>query len=777
MRYKNLSYLILVYVITFFHSASAQQRLSISGVVKDATTGETLIGATVKIQNEKNRSGVGTNSYGFYSLTNEAGIYELKVSYAGYQTFTKSIDLKTVMVLNIELKSAADLDEVEIKASDRKNENVRSPQMGLDKINMQDLNNVPVLFGEKDVLKVIQLLPGVKSGGEGNTGFFVRGGAADQNLILLDEATVYNSSHLLGFFSTFNADAIKDVSLYKGGMPSQYGGRLSSVLDVKMQDGNNREYGLEGGLGLIASRLKVEGPIVKDKSSFMFSARRTYIDFLLKASPDSALKGNTLNFYDINAKVNFKFNDKNTLFLSGYFGQDNIGIKDLFANEWGNTTATVRLNHVFNSRLFSNTSFIFNKYNYAIELLDENNAAKITSLIRDLNFKEDLQYFSNKHTIRFGAQATHHRIAPSDITTSGNSSINPLSIENRYGLEFAAYVSDEWMVSDKINILYGVRLSTFSLLGPGNINTYNTEGESTSSKLYGKGDFVKSYLYPEPRISVSYSLTEENSIKASYNRNTQNIHILTNANASSPTDQYVMSSNNIKPELADQVALGYFKNAKDNTYEFSGEIYYKWLQNQIDYRDGAELIANGDVESELLYGKGRAYGLELYGKKTKGKLTGWISYTLSKTERQFAGINNGNYFDAKQDRTHDISLVGMYNLNRRWTFSANYIYSTGNAVTYPAGKYNIGGLTTYYYTDRNANRMPYTSRLDLSATLKAKETKRFRSSWSFGVYNALNRKNPYSVQFRDKKDDPTKTEAVQISLFGIIPSVTYNFKF
>jgi hypothetical protein len=777
MRYKNLSYLILVYFITFFHSAFAQQRLSISGVVKDATTGETLIGATVKIQNEKDRSGVVTNSYGFYSLTNTPGAYELKVSYAGYQTYTKTIDLKSALVLNIELKSAADLEEVEIKASDRKNENVRSPQMGLDKINMQDLNNVPVLFGEKDVLKVIQLLPGVKSGGEGNTGFFVRGGAADQNLILLDEATVYNSSHLLGFFSTFNADAIKDVSLYKGGMPSQYGGRLSSVLDVKMQDGNNREYGVEGGLGLIASRLKVEGPIVKDKSSFMFSARRTYIDLLLKASPDSSLKGNTLNFYDINAKVNFKFNDKNTLFLSGYFGKDNIGIKDLFANDWGNTTATVRLNHIFNSRLFSNTSFIFNKYNYAVELLDENNAAKITSLIRDLNFKEDLQYFSNKHTIRFGVQATHHRIAPSEITTSANSSINPLSIENRYGLEFAAYVSDEWTITDKINILYGVRLSTFSLLGPGTINTYDKLGEAASSKVYGKGDFVKSYFNPEPRISLSYSLTEENSIKASYNRNTQNIHILTNANASSPTDQYVMSSNNINPELADQVALGYFKNAKDNTYEFSGEIYYKWLQNQIDYRDGAELIANGDVESELLYGTGRAYGLELYGKKTKGKLTGWISYTLSKTERQFAGINNGNYFNAKQDRTHDVSLVGMYNLNRRWTFSANFIYSTGNAVTYPAGKYNIGDLTTYYYTDRNANRMPYTSRLDLSATLKAKETKRYRSSWSFGVYNALNCKNPYSVQFRDKKDDPTKTEAVQISLFGIIPSVTYNFKF
>lgn len=398
-------------------------------------------------------------------------------------------------------------------------------------------------------------------------------------------------------------------------------------------------------------------------------------------------------------------------------------------------------------------------------------------MIRDYNIKEDLQYYSNKHVIRFGVQGIHHRIAPSDITTNGNSSFNPLAVENRYGLELAGYVSDEWALTDRFNILYGVRLSGFSLLGPGRFNTYDSAGEIASSSTGGSGNFVKTYIYPEPRFSASYSLTDETSIKASYNRNTQNIHILTNANTGSPTDQYVMSSNNIKPELADQVALGYFRNAKDNSFQFSGEIYYKWLQNQIDYKDGAELIANATVESELLYGTGRAYGLELYAKKTKGKLTGWISYTLSKTERKIGGINNGEYYNAKQDRTHDLAVVGIYNFNPRWTFSANYIYSTGNAVTYPAGKYNVGGLTTYYYTNRNANRMPFTARLDLSATLKAKETKKYQSSWSFGVYNALNRKNPYSISFRDKKNDPTQTEAVQTSLFGIIPSVTYNFKF
>lgn len=768
--------LFIAFVFTSFRCFS-QNRFTVSGNVRDASTGETLIGATLKIENESEQAGTLANEYGFYSLTGKPGIYTLTVSYAGYNAYRKQITLSSSIKLNIQLISGNALQEVVIKANNRKNENVKSPQMGLDKINMADLDNVPVLFGEKDILKTIQMLPGVKSGGEGNTGFFVRGGAADQNLILLDEATVYNSSHLLGFFSTFNADAIKDVSLYKGGMPSQYGGRLSSVLDVKMQDGNNKEFGVQGGIGLIASRIKVEGPIVKDKGSFMFSARRTYIDFLLKASPDSSLKGNTLNFYDINAKVNYKFDDRNTIYISGYFGQDNIGIKDLFANDWGNTTATIRLNHIFNDRLFSNTSFIYNKYNYAVELLDETNSARITSLIRDFNLKEDLQYFSNRHTIRFGLQATHHRIAPSDITVTGNSSLNPLSIENRYGLEIAAYASDEWMLSDKLSLLYGFRLSSFSLLGPGSFPDYDSSGDIISASAYGSGHFVKTYIYPEPRFSASYSLNEVNSIKLSYNRNTQNIHILSNANTGSPTDQYVMSSNNIQPEIADQVAMGYFKNAKDNAFTFSAEVYYKWMQHQIDYKDGAQLVANGDVEAELLYGTGRAYGLELYAKKTKGKITGWISYTLSKTERKFDGINGGNYFNAKQDRTHDLALVGIYNMNTRWTFSANYIYNTGNAVTYPAGKYSIGGLNTFYYTSRNASRMPYTSRLDVSATLKAKETKKYQSSWSFGLYNALNRKNPYSIQFRDKKSDPTQTEAVQTSLFGIIPSVTYNFKF
>ncbi|MBS7563179.1 TonB-dependent receptor [Mucilaginibacter sp. Bleaf8] len=770
--------LLLLLLSLFTFSAFAQKRYTISGTIRDAATGETLIGASVKIQGANGQAGTATNTYGFYSLTAAEGTYTLTITYVNYQNVSRAISLTQSLQLNQEMKPGAELNEVVVRASDRKNENVRSPQMGVNRLDMKLLDNVPVLFGEKDVLKTIQLLPGVKSGGEGTTGFFVRGGAADQNLILLDEATVYNSSHLLGFFSTFNADAIKDVNLYKGGMPAQYGGRLSSVLDVTMNDGNNKQFGVQGGLGLIASRIKVEGPLVKDKSSFMISARRTYIDLLLKASPDSSLKGNTLNFYDLNAKFNYKFNDRNTIYASGYFGQDNIGIKNLFDNDWGNTTATVRFNHIFNNKLFSNTSLIYNKYNFTVKLLRDAGNFGITSLIRDYNLKEDLQYFSNNHTIRFGVQGTHHRIAPSEVSADENSSYNTQSIENRYGAELSGYVSDEWNLNNRLTLLYGVRLSSFFLLGPGTFNTYNTGGDVISTQQYGSGKVARSYFNPEPRFSASYTINEQNSVKASYNRNTQNIHILSNFNSGSPTDQYVMSSNNIKPEIADQVALGYFRNEQDNTYELSGEVYYKWLQRQIEYKNGARLIANAEVESELLFGSGRAYGLEVYAKKRTGRLTGWISYTLSRTERKFAGLNNGNYFPARYDRTHDVALVGIYKLNNRWTFSANYIYNTGNAVTYPAGKYQIGGLTTFYYTERNANRMPYTSRLDLSATLEGKNTgSRFHSSWSFGLYNALNRKNPYSIDFQDVPGDPTRTEAVQTSLFGVIPSITWNFKF
>jgi hypothetical protein len=774
----KFSFLIFLLLLSFLAApvAFAQKNFTINGIIKDATTGETLIGATVKLLELK--TGTTTNGYGFFSLTGTEGDYTLSVSYIGYETINQPIKLNKNAQLNILLTSSNTLQDVVIKANDHKNENVQSAQMGLTRLDLSQVNNVPVIFGEKDVLKTIQLLPGVKSTGDGNTGFYVRGGGADQNLILLDEAVVYNASHLFGFFSTFNSDAIKDVNLYKGGMPAQYGGRLSSVLDIKMLDGNNKRFGVQGGIGLIASRVKVEGPLVKDRGSFMISARRTYADMFLKLSPDSTTRGASLYFYDINAKANYRFDDKNTLYISGYFGKDVLGLKDNFETNWGNQTATLRLNHIFNRKLFLNTSLIYSNYNFAVNIYSNNNDFSVRSKIRDFNLKEDFQYyFSHKNTLSFGINATHHNIQPGDIASSNSSSVNPQTIQSRNGVESAAYVSDEWHVTDKLNLLFGARLSAFWLLGPGVFNTYSANDVLLSSKTYGSGEVVTNYFNPEPRFSASYAFNEQNSVKASYNRNTQNIHIISNSTSSSPTDLYVMSSNNIKPGISDQVALGFFKNSVNNQFEFSTEVYYKWLQNQIDYKNGAQLLANQDVESQLVYGKGRAYGLEVFLKKRYGKLNGWIGYTLSKTENSFAAINRGDYFAARHDRTHDISLVGIYKLSTRWTLSGTFVYGTGNAVTYPHGKYILSGLTTLYYGDRNADRLPAYSRLDLGATLDGKPHKRFHSSWTFGLYNAYNRKNPYSITFEDDPNDKTRTRAVKTSLFGRIPSVTYNFTF
>jgi len=759
-------------------SVFAQKKYTISGNIQDEATGERLIGATVKIK-ELPQSGTISNSYGFYSLTAVQGTYTLIYSYIGYQPIVKQVVLDKSQEINISLHSKSELAEVVISSNKPNDDNVTSPQMGAEKLNMAQINNVPVLFGEKDILKTITLLPGIKSAGEGNTGFYVRGGASDQNLILLDEATVYNASHFFGFFSTFNSDAIKDVSIYKGDIPAGYGGRLSSVLDVKMNEGNNKDYTVQGGLGLISSRIKVEGPIVKDKGSFMISARRTYIDLFLHASSDSTIKGSSLYFYDLNAKANYHFDDKNALFVSGYFGKDVLLLKNTFGTNWGNATGTVRFNHLFNNRLFSNTSLIFSNYNYAVEDFQSADYFKATSQINDVNLKEDLQYSpASDHTIKFGLNILHHSIAPGDITTNSSSSFNSKSVEQRYGYETAAYINDEWRLNNKLTLLYGLRLSGMFLLGPGTFKTYDPAGNTITSTTYASGALVKGYFNLEPRVSASYLLDDESSVKASYNRNTQNIHLLNNSTSSTPTDLYVMSSNNIKPEIADQVSTGYYRNFKDNTYEFSAEIYYKWLQNQIDYKDGAELLVNPDVESLLTYGTGRAYGLELFFKKKYGRFNGWIGYTLSRTELKFPAINNGAYFPATQDRTHDISIVGIYQLSKRWSISSDFIYGTGNAVSFPTGKYQIGGLTTFSYSQRNGYRMPSDNRLDIGATLEGKQHKRYHSSWTFGVYNVYAHRDPYIISFCDSKTVPNTTEAVETSIFATrIPSVTWNFKF
>jgi hypothetical protein len=758
-------------------TALGQKNGTISGTIKDASTGETLIGATVRIR-EIPQSGTSSNSYGFYSISAPEGNYTIIYSYVGYETQIKQVSIHQPQTINIQLSAKNTLNEVVIGGNRPNNDELVSPQMGVEKLNMSQINSVPVVLGEKDVLKTITLTPGIKSGGEASTGFYVRGGASDQNLILLDEAPVYNASHLLGFFSTFNSDAIKDVSIYKGGMPAEYGGRLSSVLDVKMYDGNNKDFTVQGGIGLIASRLKIEGPIDSGKGSFMVSARRTYVDVFTKLSKDSTVKGSSLYFYDLNAKANYRFDSSNAIFLSGYFGKDVLGLQNLFGTNWGNTTATIRFNHIFNPKLFSNTSLIYSNYNYVIQSFQSTSSFKATSKIEDLNLKEDFQYSaSDDHKIRFGINIIHHTIAPGNVTSASNV-FNTINVEERYGFENAAYVSDEWKAAKKLTVLYGARLTDFSLLGPGSFSSYDALGNVITSKTYGSGQLVKNYFNPEPRLSAGYQLDSVSSVKFSYNRNTQNIHLLTNSTSSSPTDLYVMSSNNIKPEIADQVSTGWFRNFNDNIFEFSAEVYYKWLQNQINYKDGAQLIANQNVESQLVFGSGRAYGLELFLKKKYGRFNGWIGYTLSRTEDKFAAINNGSYFPAAQDRTHDLSVVGIYQLNKRVSFSGTFIYGTGKAVTYPTGKYEVNGITTFSYSGRNGFREPATNRLDLGMTVEGKPHKKFHSSWTFGIYNLYGSREPYAITFRDSKTVPNTTEAVETSIFAIpIPSATWNFKF
>lgn len=760
-------------------AAYAQKKATINGTVKDAATGETLIGASVTLQ-ELSAVGTATNNYGFYSLAVTEGEYTLLFTCVGYNTIAQKVSLHKNQVINISLSPKNGLQEVVVRAKRLSNDNVVLPQMGVEKLNMTQINQVPVLLGERDILKTITLLPGIKSAGEGNTGFYVRGGASDQNLILLDEAPIYNASHLLGFFSTFNSDAIKDVSIYKGGMPAEYGGRLSSVLDIKMNDGNDKDFAVQGGIGLISSRIKVEGPLVKDKGSFMVSARRTYVDLFLKLTTDTSIRGNSLYFYDVNAKANYHFNDKNAIYISGYLGRDVLALKDVLGTNWGNKTGTLRFTHLFSTRLFSNTSVIYSSYNFVVQGLQNTRSFKATSEINDINLKEDLQYsIGYQHTLKFGFNILLHDITPGDITSPKNSSYNERHVEKRHGFENALYASDEWKVNKHLTFLYGLRLGGLFLLGPGTFKTYDDAGNVISSKIYySKTDLVKKYLNLEPRFTANYVIDDQNSIKASYNRNTQNIHLLSNSSSNTPTYLYVMSSNNIKPEIADQVSTGYFKNFSDNAFEFSTEVYYKWMQNQIDYKDGSQLLVNQDVESLLTYGSGRAYGVEVFLKKKYGRFNGWIGYTLSRTERKFDDINNGHYYPARQDRTHDVSVVGIYQLNKRWTFSSTFIYGTGNAVTYPTGKYSSGGLTTFSYSERNGRRMPSSNRLDIGATLDGKEHKKYHSSWTFSVYNVYAHRDPYSITFRDSKTVPNTTEAVETSIFAtLIPSVTWNFNF
>lgn len=638
---NNKVIILQILALFCFLNAFAQDKFTISGYVKNAKTGEELIGATVFIQ-ELSATGASSNAYGFYSITIPQGNYTVTAQYIGYEPNSISVELKQNTKLNFLLgEKGIQLGEV-IVTAERKDVNITQTQMGTEKLAIKEIKNIPVLFGEKDILKTIQLMPGVKSAGEGNSGFYVRGGAADQNLILLDEATVYNASHLLGFFSVFNSDAIKDVTLYKGSQPSEYGGRLSSVLDIKMKDGNDKKNGAEGGIGLIASRLNIEGPIIKEKGSFNISGRRTYADMFLKLSGDSSVNQAKLYFYDLNAKANYRINDKNRIFLSGYFGRDVLGFKDKVGVDWGNTTGALRWNHLFTDKLFSNTSVIFSNYDYTIHTDFGSTKGKIISRIQDYNIKQDFQYFKNsKNKYKFGFNSIYHTIIPGAIRTESDSSISELNLPHKYAWENAAYISHEYKPTNRLRMEYGIRLTSFSAIGSGDFYSYNSLGETVDTTTYGSGEFVKTYFNIEPRLAVNYILNEKSSVKAMYGRNTQNLHLISNSTSGNPTDLWIPGSNNVKPEIADQIAFGYFRNFKDNTYEFSTEVYYKYLQNQIEYKDGAELRFNENVESQLLFGTGRAYGIEFSLKKKYGKLNGWIGYTLARTEKKIAGINNG----------------------------------------------------------------------------------------------------------------------------------------
>lgn len=767
---------LLLWLLMILVNLVSAQNYTLKGRVKDAANGEDLIGAAVVVEGVSGKGAI-TNTYGFYSLTLPKGTYKISVQYIGYQSVLQDVVLDKDVSLDIEIREESEsLAEVVVSA-EAANANVTKTEMSVAKISPKDVETVPVLFGEKDIIKMVQLLPGVKTSGEGGSGFSVRGGGLDQNLILLDEAPVYNASHLLGFFSVFNSDAIKDVTLYKGGMPAEYGGRASSVMDVIMKDGNAKRFGASGGIGLISSKLTLEAPIVKDKGSFVISGRRTYADVFLKLSNNEDLQNTTLYFYDLNMKANYQITDKDRVYLSGYFGRDRFGFDDEFGFSWGNATGTVRWNHIFNDRLFGNTSLIYSDYDYDFDIGVDEEKFRLESGIKDWNLKQDFSYFLNaNNTIKFGGNVIRHNFVPGQISTGAESSFAADDIDEQYAVEGALYLQNEQKVGQRWSFIYGLRYSLFDYMGSGTAYELDDQGAVISTQTYEDWESIQFYNGLEPRASAKYLLNEVSSVKVAYNRNYQYLHLLSNSTSGSPTDRWVPSSNNVKPQIADQVAAGYFRNFKDNMFEFSAEVYYKDMQNLIDYKTGADLVFNGSIETELVYGSGKAYGLELLLKKQQGKFTGWFSYTLSRSLRKFDDIDNGKVFPSRQDRIHDLSVTGIYAFHPKWTFSANFVFYTGDAITFPSGRYQMAGKEVPYYTERNGYRFPNYHRLDLGLTWTVKKTEKFESSWNLSVYNAYGRENPYIINF-EENEDTGNVEAVQFALFKAIPSISYNFRF
>jgi hypothetical protein len=777
-------YLIFLLILVGFNGF-AQQKFTISGSVTDAKTGEDLMGVNIYLKSD-NEKGTTSNYYGFYSLTLKEAKYILVYNFLGYQSKEIEVDLQENKKINIRLVPSDEALEQVVISTKNKKRNVKTTSMGTHRLQVKAVENLPVLLGERDIVKIIQLLPGVKPAGEGQSGFYVRGGNIDENLILLDQAPVYNASHLMGFFSVFNSDALRDAKIYKGHIPARYGSRLSSVLEVRMKEGNDQEFHGQGGIGLISSRLTLEGPIVKNKSSFVVSARRTYADLLMKAlTSDPDIDNTKLYFYDLNLKANYRFNDNNRIFLSGYFGRDVFGFEEGDESagfNWGNATGTLRFNHIFNSRLFSNTSLIFSDYNYLISVEENRNNSyfRLGAGIRDISLKNKFNYYLNdKNKINFGFDIVHHRLRPSLFETSEDiEDLDALILPDRNALESAIYMSNEQQINKKIKLYYGLRLTNFMHFGPGEFEKYDADGNVLSSKNYKSSDVVKSFFGWAPRLSMSYALNKDASVKASFAKTYQYLHLMTSSTSSNPTDVWMPSGLNIPEQVSYQGSAGYFKNFNDGLYEFSVEAYYRTMQNVVDYKTGTRITLNPKVEKYLVYGQGKAYGLEFLLRKKQGKLTGWVSYTLSRSLKQFDAINNGSWFSAKQDRIHDVSVVANYKISPRTEFSGVWVYYTGNAVTFPAGFYQIDNIEYPYYTERNGGRMPNYHRLDLSLTIHNKPEKKFRTSWNFSVYNAYGQMNPYMIYFRNEyNNNGSELKAKQVTLFKWVPSISYNFKF
>ena len=776
-----------LWLFSFFFAFAGlkAQNYSFSGFVKDSTSGESIKGAVVK--NLSDGASVTTNNYGFFSLTLPSGQQSVRISAGEYEGVTLVRDVQSDEQISIYLLPRADeIDEVRIRA--KRNDNVRAVDISTQSITGKVIKKIPAFLGEADVIKSIQLLPGVTTVGEGATGFNVRGGGIDQNLVLMDDAPVFNSAHLFGFFSIFNPDAVKDVQLIKGGIPAKYGGRLSSVLDVITKDGNNRDYQVNGGVGTIFSRLTFEGPVVKNKASFLVSGRRSYVDVLAKPFLNEDLEGSQFYFYDFTAKFNYD-NGKDKFFVSSYIGDDLFFAANAFGVKWGNSTLSARWNHIFNDKLFSNLTYYYSRYRYNLEFnIGDDLSFDWQSYINNHSLKTDFTYYLNsKNEIGFGGSSTYYIFEPGTATAVNNLGENTFGVPNKYAMENAIYLSDDWTPNNRFTIRAGIRGSQFLYLGKSNVYTFRdpfAEGQRRfvdSVWQAGDNEVIQQYLNLEPRLGFKYQWNRYSSIKGGYNRMVQNLHLISNTAASVPFDVWSPSTNNIKPELADQYTIGYFKNFSIGKQEFesSAEVYYKDMLNQVDYVDGANLLLNELLEGELINGIGRAYGLELYVKKATGDLTGWVSYTLSRSERKSPGISDNEWYPSRFDRLHNLYIVAQYRLNKKWDLAANFVFSSGTPTTFYTGQYSIQGYTIpdAGSNDRNNVRNPNYHRLDLSATYTKKKKGKWESNWVFSVYNAYNRRNPFSIYFENNYQNTGINQAIQFSVIGsIVPAISYNFK-